>query len=185
MKKIIVLVCHFIAILVLFSCGSDNSSKEKELELKEKELELRERELNLNKDESIKDDYENESKSKGNSYSQTPKSKSADDLRQELYQKEKKKPKDYLSVTYDLNYRVLSGKDEIIGNIYNYATMATFKDVVLTVTYSTNTDTELYRENFVVYDYVYPGSSTSFNLKTYSPEGTKKIAVSIKSATGE
>jgi hypothetical protein len=80
---------------------------------------------------------------------------------------------------------VLSGKDEITGNIYNYATMATFKDVVLTVTYSTNTDTELYRENFVVYDYVYPGSSTSFNLKTYSPEGTKKIGVSIKSATGE
>jgi hypothetical protein len=96
-----------------------------------------------------------------------------------------KKPKDFLSVSYKLNYKVFSGKDEIIGIIYNNASMATFKDVILTVTYSTNTDTELYRENFVLYDYVYPGSSTNFNLKTYSPEGTKKIGVYIKSATGE
>jgi hypothetical protein len=81
-----------------------------------------------------------------------------------------------------LNYKVFSGKDEIKGTIYNSATLATFKDVTLTVTYSSNTGTNLYSENFVVYDFIYPGSSTDFNIKTYSPDGTKRIGVKVKSA---
>ena len=114
-----------------------------------------------------------------------PKQKTEEELRQELYNKEKKKPKDYLSVTYKLKYKVLSGQDQITGTIYNSASMATFKDIVLTVTYSTNTGTELSTEDYVVYEYVYPGSSTSFNIKTYSPSGTKQIGVKVKSATGD
>jgi len=114
-----------------------------------------------------------------------PREKTAEEIRQDLYEKEKRKPKDYLSTSYKLNYKVFSGKDEIKGVIYNSATMATFKDVVLTIKYSTATDTELLREVYTVYDYVYPNSSTNFLIKTYSPKGTKKIGVYIKSATSE
>lgn len=184
------LTITFLSVLILYACSNNSSINEKELELelKEKELELKEKELKLEQRRNSNENDSNHNQStanNGNNYSQSSRQKSADDLREELYIKEKKNPKDYLSVTFDLNYRVLSGKDEIRGTIYNYATMATFKDVELTVTYSTNTNTELSRETFIVYDYVYPGSSTSFNIKTYSPEGTKKIGVSIKSAIGE
>lgn len=113
------------------------------------------------------------------------KQKTAEELREELYEREKKSPEDYLSTNYKLNYKVLSGKDEIIGKIFNTATMATFKNIELTVTCSTNTDVELSRKNYFLYDFVYPGSSKPFNLKISSPSGTKKIGVYIASATGE
>lgn len=124
-----------------------------------------------------------ESSSKSNS--KPPREKTPEELRQELYSKEKKKPKDYLSVSYNLDYKVFSGKDVINGTIYNSATMASFKDVVLKVTYSTGTGTELGSEEYVIYKYVYPGSSTSFQIKTVSPSSTKQIGVKIKSAIGE
>ncbi len=63
--------------------------------------------------------------------------------------------------------------------------MAIFKDIVLTVTYSTVTGTVLLSEDYIVYRYVYPGSSISFNVKTYSPKGTKQISVVVKDAIGE
>lgn len=155
--------------------------------------------LIINKNQSSNNDYNNNSSTSSESNINSapsnnqqdnytpppPRQKTAEELRQELYKKEKTRPGDYLSVTYKLNYKVLSGKDEIIGTVYNSASMATFKDIVLTVTYSTNTDTELSRENYTLYEYVNPGSSKSFNIKTYSPSGTKKIGVYVQSATGE
>ncbi|HLP55026.1 MAG TPA: GYF domain-containing protein [Fluviicola sp.] len=135
-------------------------------------------------DESSNDDYYES----GGSYtpaSNTEQPKSAEELREELYRKEMRDPENYLSVSYDIGYRLLSGKDEIKGEIYNNATMATFKDVVLTVTYSSKTGAELGSENYVIYEYVYAGSSTPFNIRTYSPSGTKQIGVSVNSAKAE
>ena len=195
MKYFIYLIC---TTALLTACGnSDNSTTEKDLELREKELELKESELalqqsqnNSNSDMSSNDRsvQTNQSTPNRNTYNpqpSTPREKSAEELREELYRKEMKNPKEYLSVTYDLTYKVLSGEDKITGNIYNYASMATFKDVVLTVTYSTATGTYLGSEEFVKYDYVYPGSSVPFLIKVYSPDGTKQIGVKIKSAIAE
>jgi len=133
-------------------------------------------------DDESSSDY-NESSSNYNS--EPPREKTPEELKQELYAKEKKKPKDYLTVSYNLDYKIISGEDVINGTIYNSATMASFKDVVLKVTYSTGTGTELGSKEFVVYKFVYPGSSTSFQIKTYSPQNTKQIGVEIKSAIGE
>lgn len=120
-----------------------------------------------------------------NNYAPPPRQKTEEELREELYEREKKKPTDHLSVSYDLSYKILTGEDKITGTIYNSASMATFKDVVLTISYSTATGTELGSENYVVYDYVYPGSSKSFTIKTYSPKSSKQIGVKIKSAKSE
>jgi hypothetical protein len=128
-------------------------------------------------------DYNN-STTDNNTQTPRPRQKTEDELREELYNKELRKPKEYLTVTYDLTYRVFSGKDEIRGTIYNNANFASFKDVVLTVAYFSATDTEIDRETYTIYDYVYAGSSSDFVIKTYSPQGTKKIGVYIKSASG-
>jgi len=174
------IVCSSV-FFVFYSCT--NSISEKELEIRERELALKERELemgiNTNSPRSQERSDNNRNQNNSNSSNRV---RTESDLRNELESKEKRNPKTYLSVDYDLNYRLFSGKDEIKGTIYNSATMATFKDVILTVTYSSNTGTKLYSENFVVYDFIYPGSSTDFNIKTYSPEGTKQIGVKIKSA---
>jgi hypothetical protein len=176
----------FIILILIISSCNNSSSSEKELELRERELELRERELSMGNNSD--NTQSNESVSNQNpTYNNTSRQsvKTESELRQDLSTKEGRNPKNYLSVDYDLTYKVLSGQDKITGTIYNTATMATFKDVVLTVSYSTETNTSLGKENYVIYDYVYPGSSIPFTIKTYSPQGTKKIGVTIKSAKSE
>lgn len=176
----------FIILILIISSCNNSSSSEKELELRERELELRERELSMenNSDNAPSNESEsNQNSTYTNSSRQSVKTES--ELRQDLSTKEGRNPKNYLSVDYDLTYKVLSGQDKITGTIYNTATMATFKDVVITVSYSTETSTNLGKENYVIYDYVYPGSTVPFTIKTYSPQGTKKIGVTIKSAKCE
>ena len=179
MFRFVLYSCVF---FVFYSCT--NSSTEKELEIRERELALKERELEMGiSTNSPRSQERSDNNRNQNNSNSSHRVKTESDLRNELESKEKRNPKTYLSVDYDLNYRLFSGKDEIKGTIYNSATMATFKDVILTVTYSSNTGTKLYSENFVVYDFIYPGSSTDFNIKTYSPEGTKQIGVKIKFAS--
>jgi hypothetical protein len=137
-----------------------------------------------NRYEDYNNSNQNNSTSDNNTQTARPRQKTEDELREELNNKELRKPKEYLTVSYDLTYRVFSGKDEIKGTIYNNANFASFKDVVLTVAYFSATDTEIDRETFTVYDYVYAGSSSDFVIKTYSPQGTKKIGVYIKNAVG-
>jgi hypothetical protein len=174
----------FIFLSVLFS-SCNNSISEKELDLRERELKLRERELsmvqNATNDENNQTNESN-SASNSNSYSKRIPVKTESELRQDLDSREGQNPKNYLSLDYNLTYKVLTGEDKISGTVFNSASMATFKDVVLTVTYSTATDTRLDKKDFVIYDYVYPGSSIPFVIKTYSPQGTKKIGVTIKTA---
>jgi hypothetical protein len=134
--------------------------------------------------EDYNNSHQNNSTTDKNTQAARPRQKTEDELREELHNKELRKPKEYLTVTYDLTYRVFSGKDEIKGTIYNNANFASFKDVVLTVAYFSATDTEIDRETFTIYDYVYAGSSSDFVIKTYSPQGTKKIGVYIKNAVG-
>ncbi len=182
--KIFRFVVYFILFFIFNSCS--NSSSEKELEIRERELALKERELEMGiSTKSPRAQERSDNNRNLNNGNSSHRVRTESDLRKELESKEKRNPKRYLSVDYDLNYKIFSGKDEIKGIIYNSATIATFKDVILTVTYSSNTGTNLYSENFVVYDFIYPGSSTDFNIKTYSPEGTKRIGVTIKSATPE
>jgi hypothetical protein len=103
-------------------------------------------------------------------------------LREELYNKEISNPSKYLSLDYDLKYKVFSGKQGIKGTIYNYATIAGYKDVTIQVEYQTYTKSVISTERYLVSDYVYAGKSIPFDIKTYSPTGTKYIAVYVINA---
>ena len=120
-------------------------------------------------DNDLNNDGFDNSYNSGNSERSYKREKTPEELRQELYGKEKRNPDEYLSVEYSLKYKVWSSKDEIKGRIYNSATIATFKDVVLKVTFSTGTNTSLGSEDYVVYKYVYPGRSTPFEIKIILP----------------
>lgn len=111
-----------------------------------------------------------------------PREKTVEELQAELYDKECRTPLKYLSETHDISYRILSGKHQVSGEIFNSATMATFKDVVLTLTYYTQTGTELGSERFAIYKYCYPGQSVSFDIRTYSPKGCKSLSVEVSGA---
>jgi hypothetical protein len=136
-------------------------------------------------DERQSDNYSSDDYTEVSYDEESNREKTLEELRQDLYSLEKQNPKSYLSVSFSLDYKVLSGEDVIKGYIYNSATIATFKDVVLLVTYKTGTGTVLSTEEFTVYQYVLPGNSTNYKIKTYSPRNTKQINVEVKGAVGE
>jgi len=108
--------------------------------------------------------------------------KTPEQLRQELKIREQSNIQDYLLVEYNLSTTFWTGQDVITGTINNSATVAKFKDVVLTVIFFTETDTELGTKDYVIYKFFDPNSKTDFEIETDSPSATKKIGVRVKSA---
>lgn len=175
-----------IGCVIMFAMNASNDNK---TEINEEESPAMDEELNNS--ESNDEAYDNTSyanntnsstsSSYKNSQSQS-RPQSEEQIQAALRKKEESSPRKHLTMTYSLSYKVLSGKDEIRGTIYNSATFAAFQDVSFTVTYKTQTGTVLGTESFAVYDYVYPGDDLPFSLKVYSPEGTKVIGVQITGA---
>jgi len=129
--------------------------------------------------QSYNSDSYNSDSYNSNSYNSNSYNESNNPTPEEL---EEKNPKDYISIKYELKYRILSGKDQIEGVIKNSANNTTYKNVEIQVNYYTKTGTLLDSENFVLYEYVNPRGYKAFQLKVKSPDGTKSIGVDILGA---
>lgn len=69
------------------------------------------------------------------------------------------------------------------GDIASSATLATYKDPVLSVTWVSKTDTELETVEYPVYEVVRSQGSTHFKLKTKAPNYVASVRVGIAGAT--
>jgi hypothetical protein len=124
--------------------------------------------------------------------------KTPQELKWELERQEKSNPREYLSAKATMSpnkvktreaglFRDAQYKDDgynIEGTIKNSASIARFKDVVLTVTFLSQTGTKLDEKDYVFYEFYEPNSSKGFKLHTYPPEPTKQFSVKVKDATG-
>ena len=108
--------------------------------------------------------------------------KTPEQLRVELWAQETATPLEYLRVDYTVRENLI-GEKVFEGTVTNSATIATFKDVVLKITYITGTHTVLGTESFVLYKYLSPGGNQSFKVKKYSPEDADSFSVTIEEAT--
>lgn len=99
-----------------------------------------------------------------------------------LEQQENSSPTDFLSVegTFRKN---LIGEWVIEGNIVSKATIATYKDVTVKISYYSETKTEIGSEEKTILKYFKPNSSQPFKIKTNGVEGTNNIGLSIVSAS--
>ncbi len=118
-------------------------------------------------------------------------------LKEELASQEKIAPLDYITVDGTMKADEIQTRAEglfrnaeyspdgntIYGTIKNSATIAKFKDVVVVITYYSQTDTKIKSEEKVYYEFYPPNSSTTFELKVYPPEEMAKFGLEIKSAT--
>jgi len=104
-------------------------------------------------------------------------------LQLELKKKEGRSPNSFLSTNYKLKYKVFSGKDQIDGKIYNSARIATFKNIQLRITFMSNTGASLGYEDYILYKYIKPKSSVTYQIKIKSPSATKKIGVIVSGAS--
>lgn len=92
-------------------------------------------------------------------------------LQKELLKMEMEHPLEYLSIDYDHTYRWLAAKEEYSGYIYNNATMATFMNFVVRVTFLSKTRTAIDTKTFTIYEYCAPNSRVDFKIQTEAPSG--------------
>lgn len=96
---------------------------------------------------------------------------------------ERATPTDFLSTsgTYEPNF--WGDKLKIHGTITNKATVASYKDAVIRVSYYSKTGTELTSADYVIYDNFLPTSTTKFELKIDNMSNASTIGWVVAKAT--
>jgi hypothetical protein len=101
-----------------------------------------------------------------------------------LEQTEKKNPKRFLTVEGS-DRKNLIGQRVIKGTVSNKATVASYKDIDIELSFYSETGTLLEKDHEVIYETIAPGGSTSFKTKYFAPKGTDSVAMKIVGAKTE
>lgn len=121
---------------------------------------------------------------------------SPDELREQLLNKEQSNPLKYLTINGSMTenkVKVQNGtmfrsskwkKDGYIleGYIGNSASIASFKDIKIVVSFVSSTGSIIEETDFIVYDYVPSTDGITYKKKIYAPEGFASYEVSIADA---
>lgn len=111
-----------------------------------------------------------------------PRPKTEAELRNELLQREMQNPKIYIST--DVTWRKnLVGETVIEGTLINNASVATFKDPVVRVTWLSKTNTVMRVSRYPVYEYIGARQSVPCKLKVHGPRKASSVSVAVESAT--
>ena len=133
----------------------------------------------------------------GSSSSAEARPKTPEQLKMELVAHEQLEPLTYLTVDATMRSDEVKTRDEglfhdaeyspdgntIHGTIKNSATMAKFKDIVITVTFYSQTETAIETKDYVIYEFFAPNTTKKFDLKVYPPKAMSKFGVEMKNAT--
>lgn len=92
-------------------------------------------------------------------------------------------PVNYLSAGGKYHETFLGDKIKIEGVIENKATVTTYKDVVIEVTFYSKTDTPINTENYTIYEFYTPTSRKEFKLKVTNYSNIKSIGWEVVGAT--
>jgi hypothetical protein len=123
--------------------------------------------------------------------------KSPEELRMELKLQEQSSPDLYITATATLNPDSVLVREaglfreaeydidgyNLEGEIKNAATLARFKDVVLTVMFMSQTETIIEQSDYTLYEFYEPNSTSPFSIHVYPPEATDKFVLLVKGAT--
>lgn len=95
---------------------------------------------------------------------------------------ERADPAKFLDASGTYNESFWGDKMKIHGQVTNNATVANYKDVVIEVIFYSETETEIDRKQYVIYDFFNAHTSKNFELKIERPNGAKKCGWSAISA---
>lgn len=101
-----------------------------------------------------------------------------------LEETEKKNPKRFLSVE-GYKKRNLIRETVVKGTITNTATVASYKDIDVEISFYSETGALLLRDHEVVYKVIGPNSIEDFKYKTYAPRGSDSVSMKIANAKTE
>lgn len=109
--------------------------------------------------------------------------KSPQQLKAELLQLEQDSPEDYLTADGDYKENFWGDKFKIKCYIHNSATLASYKDIVIRVTFYSQTDTEIGSENYTIYEVIDANSDIAVDLKIDAYSDVSSIGWDVISAT--
>jgi hypothetical protein len=70
----------------------------------------------------------------------------------------------------------------IKGNIVSTSTLASYKDIELSIKFFTNTGALLDTKPYTIYEVIAPGETKDFEIRGFSPPEAKKIEISVSNA---
>lgn len=95
---------------------------------------------------------------------------------------ERSDPSNFLTAQASYNQNFLGNKIKVNGSIINKATVASYKDAVIRITYYSKTNTALTTSEHTIYEALPPTSTVSFDLKVDNYKDVTSIGVEVISA---
>jgi hypothetical protein len=110
--------------------------------------------------------------------------KTYEENKESLADKEKNNPARFLKVD-NRDRGNLIGQTVVIGHLTNTATVCTYKDVDVKMTFYSKTGTKLDEAIETVYETIPPGKTVKFKLKQFAAKGTDNVKVEVIKAVGQ
>lgn len=134
---------------------------------------------------------------KSASDSESSRPKTPEELKAELKQNEQNNPKQYLEASGKWSENNVKVKEagifsdaeyqqdgyNVNGTIKNNASVAIFKDVVLRLSYLSQTQSVISSEDYTVYKFVEPNHNVEFALTVHPPDAFVKMQIDVVSGT--
>ncbi len=105
-------------------------------------------------------------------------------VKETLADKEKNNPVRFLTVS-NKDHKNIIGQTVVKGTITNSATVCTYKDVELRLSFYSKTATKLDEVVETIYETVAPGKTVKFKTKYFAPKGTDSVAIKVMKAAGD
>jgi hypothetical protein len=101
--------------------------------------------------------------------------------KEQLLKKEQKNPAAFLVVS-GKNKKNIVGQTVIKGTVLNNASVATFKDVDIRLSFYSKTKALLETDKETIFEMLEPGESKVFKTKYFAPKGTDSVALQVLGA---
>jgi hypothetical protein len=101
--------------------------------------------------------------------------------KENLLKKEQERPQNFLVISGN-NKRNLLGQTVVKGVITNKASVATFKDAEIRLSFYSKTKALLETDKETIFEQLAPGESKPFKTKYFAPKGTDSVALEVLNA---
>jgi hypothetical protein len=101
--------------------------------------------------------------------------------KKELLSKEQKDPTAFISISGH-NKKNIVGQTVVRGTLTNKASVASFKDVEIKLTFYSKTKALLETDKETIFEILEPGESKDFKTKYFAPKGTDSVGLQVLGA---
>lgn len=101
--------------------------------------------------------------------------------KESLEEKEKKNPEQFIVVSSS-DKKNLIGQTVIRGTVNNKASVCTYKDVEIKISFFSKTGVLLEENKETIYEVVPPSNSVKFKSKYFAPKGTGNMTITVLDA---